>query len=71
MPTIKNGCWKPVTVELLKGATIVLAARQTRTISDADFQSAGCQQLYRAGKLYVVPEKKQPHAAEPPAKAEN
>jgi hypothetical protein len=34
---------------------ILLGPRRTQTITDAEFQSPGCQQLYRAGKIYLVP----------------
>jgi hypothetical protein len=55
MAMIKNALWGPLTVELHGGKMILLGPRRTQTITDAEFQSPGCQQLYRAGKIYLVP----------------
>jgi len=51
-----------LTVELLKGKVILLSPRETQTITDEEFQSDGFQQLFRAGKIHVLPQPPAPAA---------
>jgi hypothetical protein len=62
MAIIKNALWSPLTVELLKGKVILLSPRETQTITDEEFQSDGFQQLFRAGKIHVLPQPPAPAA---------
>ena len=55
MATIKNALWTPLTVELLHGKMILLSPRGTQTITDEEFHADGFQQLFRAGKIHVLP----------------
>lgn len=56
MATIKNALWSSQTVELLNGKMLLLPPRGLQTITDDEFQAAGFQRLFQAGKIYVLPE---------------
>jgi hypothetical protein len=56
MALIKNALFSPLTVELLHGKVILLGPRATQTITEEEFQSPGCQKLFRAGKVNVLPQ---------------
>jgi hypothetical protein len=57
MVAIKNALWSSLTIELLGSKTLTLEPRETQEISEQEFASEGCQQLFREGKIVVLPEK--------------
>jgi hypothetical protein len=56
MVAIKNALWSPLTIELSGRKTLTLKPRETQEISEQEFASEGCQQLFREEKIVVLPE---------------
>jgi hypothetical protein len=55
---IKNVLWGTLTVELAD-RTVTLEPRGVASLSDEEFQSAGCQKLLKEEKIIVLPEESQ------------
>ena len=53
---VKNTGWTSLTIELSQGKTLTIGPRGTQEISEQDFASEGCQQLFREEKIVVLPE---------------